>query len=249
MGSAPTSELRGRTHETVSTGKTVKFPVGMESTIDAVVLAADRKRTAELLPESMTPIRAGPGRAAVWLMTAQHRNVGNGSFDPYDEFAVLISATPGQAEGIPYLSPLWRTEAYVWYMPVTTESARRYGEELWGFPKTVGDIDIHTKAGRRKTSVSVNDEHLLSFELSRPPTIKTQNTITNYTVKDGHLLRIQAETDGQIGMWPYTTDFSVSFGDHERADTLRDLNIRSRAIARFHFRGQSSFPAGTPVQD
>lgn len=249
MGASETADLADRTSATVSTGDTVEFPVSMDSSIRAVVLPADAEETAELLPDSMSPIRAGNGSAALWLMSARHQNVGTGSFNPYNEFAIMISATPGETEGIPYLSPLWRTEAFVCYMPVTTEEARIYGEDVWGFPKTVAEIDREETTGGLETTVTVDGDHLITFEVGTPPAFSQNGTLTNYTVKDGTLLRIRSDTSGQMGMWPYTTDFSYTLGDHPKANVLQELDLGTRAFARLSFDGELQFPSGTPIDD
>jgi hypothetical protein len=232
---------------TLSTGQTLEFPVPIDSTISSVILPADWDAAAGLLPPGLSPIRAGLGTAAVWLMGAQHRNVGGGALQDYNEFALMISATAGDPAGIPYVSPLSRTETYVWYMPVTTESARAFGDELWGYPKVVADIDIEERDGRRRTRVSVDGDHLLTFAVERPPMIPRDDTLITYAVQDETLLRIEADMVGEMGLWPYTTAFSLTLGEHPKAETLRSLDLGDRAFARLYGEGRLRFPAGKPV--
>jgi len=233
---------------TLSTGHTLDLPVRMESSVTTVILSADRERTAELLPEGLSPIRAAPGRAAVSLMSARHRNVDGGTLDDYEEFAVLISATPGSPDGIPYLSPMLRTDAYVWCMHVTTDPARAFGEDVWGYPKTVADIDITDEDGTRRTRVRVDGERLLTFEIDLPPTRSREDELVTFAEKDGELLRIPAEAAGEIGVWPLSTAFSYDLGGSPRADTLRELDFGSRSFARLHADGDLAFHEGDPVR-
>jgi hypothetical protein len=232
---------------TLSTGQTIDLPVSMDSTITAVVLPADRQAAAELLPDGLSPIRAGRGTAAVWLLSATHRNVGDGALDDYHEFAVMVAATDGPSAGIPYVSPTLRTETYVWYMPVTTEPARAFGEEIWGYPKIVADIDIEEGERRRRTTVTVDGDHLLTFTMRNPPTISRSDTLTTYAVRGGRLLRVRADVTGELGVWPYTREFSYTLGNHPRAATLRDLALGDRAFARFHSDARLRFRAGEPI--
>jgi hypothetical protein len=229
---------------TLSTGETLDLPVSMDSTITAVVLPADRRAAAELLPDGLSPIRAGRGTAAVWLLSASHRDVGGGALADYDEFAVMVSATPGEPDGVPYVSPALRTETYVWYMPVTTDPARAFGEEIWGYPKVVADIDVEEGPGRRRTTVTADGERLLTFTIEKPPTVSRNDSLTTYAVRDGRLLRVRADVAGELGVWPYTTGFSYTLGAHPRAATLRDLNLGDRAFARFHSDARLRFHAG-----
>jgi hypothetical protein len=232
---------------TLSTGQTIDLPVSMDSTITAVVLPADRRAAADLLPDGLSPIRASRGTAAVWLLSATHRNVGGGVLDDYHEFAVMVSATPGAPDGVPYVSPALRTETYVWSMPVTTDPARAFGEEIWGYPKVVADIDVEEGPRRRRTTVTVDGDRLLTFAIPKPPTVSRRDTLTTYAVRDGRLLRVRADVAGELGVWPYTTGFSYSLGEHSRAATLRDLDLGGRAFARFHTDARLRFRAGQPI--
>lgn len=232
---------------TLSTGETLEFPIRTNSAITAVILSADRDRTAELLPNGLAPIQASRGRAAIWLMSAQHRNVGDGSMEDYNEFAVMISATAGGADGIPYISPLLRTETYVWYMPVTHEPARAFGDELWGYPKEVAEIEVDEQDDRHRTTVTADGDHFITLEVEHPPTFSQEDTLTTYTVKDDTLLRVDTDSSGEMGIWPYTTKFSYTLGDHPRATELEQLDLGSRAFGRFYGTGELVFPPGEPI--
>ncbi len=232
---------------TLSTGQTLDLPVSMDSTITSVALPADRRAAADLLPDGLSPIRASRGTAAVWLLSASHRNVGDGALDDYDEFAVMVGATHGAPDGVPYVSPALRTETYVWFMPVTTKPARAFGDEIWGYPKVVAEIDVEETPGRRRTTVTVDGDRLLTFAVEKPPTVSRSDTLTTYTVRDGRLLRVRADVTGDLGVWPYTTNFSYTPGEHPRAATLRGLDLGDRAFARFHTDARVRFRAGEPL--
>lgn len=232
---------------TLSTGQTIELPAYTEATMSAVIVPADRERVADLLPEGLSPLRGGIGTAAVWLLSVEYRDIDHGSLEPYDEFAVVISATHGATAGVPYLSPLLRTEGYVWYMPVTTEPARAFGDEIWGYPKAVADIDIEEERGRRRTTVTVDGEHFVTLEVERPPSFPWEDRMTAYTVKDGTLLRVRGEMSCDVGAWPYSDRFSYTLGDHPRADELRRLNLGERAFTRFFADGEVTFHPGEPL--
>lgn len=232
---------------TLSTGETLEFPIHTDSSIGAIILSADRDQTDELLPDGLSPVRAGRDSAAVWLMSAQHRNVGDGELDEYNEFAVMISVTPGSPDGVPYVSPLLRTETYVWYMPVTTEPARAFGDELWGYPKVVGDIEIEDDASTRHTAVTVDGEHLITFEMKKPRTLSQEDVLTTYTVQNDSLLQITADVSGRMGIWPYSNKFSFTLGNHPKATILGELGFGGRAFGRFYGEGELEFPPGTPI--
>lgn len=234
---------------TLSTGQRIELPVATEATMTAAIVPADREQAAALLPSALSPVRAGIGTAAVWLLSVEYHDIDDGSLAPYNEFAVVIAATPGPPAGVPFLSPLFRTEGYVWHMPVTTESARAFGEEIWGFPKVVADIEIEETDGRRRTTVTVDGDHLITTEVTKPPTVFRNDNLTAYAVKDGTLLRIQGDLAAEMGLWPYSRRFSYTLGDHSRAETLRDLSLGDRAFTRFYADGEVTFGPGEPVAE
>lgn len=234
---------------TLSTGETIELPVSLDATMTAVVLPADRERVAALLPAGLSPTRAGRGTAPVGLLSVEYHDVGDGALEPYDEFAVIVGATPGAPSGIPYLSPLRRNDGYVWYMPVTREPARAFGAEIWGYPKVVADIDIEDSKGRRRTTVTIDGDRFLTMAVERPRTVAREDAITAYAVKDGTLLRVRGDLSGDVGIWPYTRRFSYALGDHPNAERLRELDLGDRAFARFYADGVITFGPGDPVDD
>lgn len=232
---------------TLSTGQTLELPVTTEATMTAAIVPADREQAARLLPSGLSPVRAGRGTAAIWLLSVEYHDIDHGALDPYNEFAVVITATHGPSEGIPYLSPLLRNEGYVWYMPVTTEPARAFGDEIWSFPKVVADVDIEETDGRRRTTVAVDGQHLITLEVERPPTFARDDTLTAYTVQDETLLSIPGELSCEMGMWPYSSGFSYTLGDHPKAEELRKLDLGERAFTRFYADGEVTFGPGEPL--
>jgi hypothetical protein len=145
---------------------------------------------------------------------------------------------------VPYVSPvLSATDGYVWYMPVTTEPARVFVEEIWGFPKVVAEVD-HDDGSIRETTVTVDGEHFATLAVARPPSLSTTDEGLSYTMRDGRLHRVPSEIDAEIGAWPLSSDVAVSVGDHPTADPLRSLDLGSRALARVSFQWDRDVRAG-----
>lgn len=123
-------------------------------------------------------------------------------------------------------------------MPVTHEPARAFGDEVWGYPKVVADIDIENANGRWETTVTIDGDHFITLSIKRPRTITRTDTLDGYTLKNGTLLRVQLELSGQMGMWPYSKQFSCTFGDHPKAKQLAELDLRDRAFVRLYADGE-----------
>jgi hypothetical protein len=233
----------------LSTGQTVTLPLVTEATMLGAVFKTARAPIQELLPDGLRSIGPTSQTAAVTLLSVEYHYMGVDEIEPYNEFAVLIPAVHGSTRTLPFASLFNRaTSGYMWYLPVTTESAKALGVDIWGHPKVVADITHQDGGSRRRTTVTVDGEHVLTFEVDRPPSISQQKSGYVYTVKDGTLLRSPNEVDGKIGMWPYSNQVSVTFGDHPRADRLQTLDLGDRALARLSVKGEAIFHTGAPVK-
>lgn len=213
------------------------------------VFAAPRQQVTALLPDELQPMRVtAGGKAAVTFLSVEYHRIGNGEIDPYNEFAIILPAVHESTTTIPYLSALTQeTSGYMWCLPVTTEPAKALEVDIWGFPKVVADITHEDAVTRRRTTVTVDGERFITFETTRPPSIETQDDGYTYTVKDGELLRVPNEVDGEVGVWPFSDEVSVSFGEYHRAEPLRGLDIGDRALARVSVEGEARFYPGEPL--
>jgi hypothetical protein len=246
---APPADGAGTTPIALSTGQTVDLPLSLSATMLGAVFAAPREGVADLLPDGLRPIRATPdGRAAVTLLGVEYHRVGVEGIDPYDEFAVIVPAVHGDGRTVPYLSVLNRaTSGHVHFLPVTTEPAKALGTDVWGYPKVVADIEHSDRGDRRRTTVSLDGERVLSLEVTRPPSIRRREDGYTYSTMDGDLLYTPTEADGELGGWPYSDAVSVAVGPHDRAAPLERLDLGPRALARVSVEGELTFHAGEPV--
>ncbi|KAA9399348.1 acetoacetate decarboxylase [Haloarcula sp. CBA1130] len=231
----------------LSTGHEVTLPLVTEATVAGAVLPARYEVAESLLPAGLTPVRATARRAAVVLLCVEYHRIGDDAMAPYDEFAVMIPATPGEWQ--PPLIPLLTRGAgsYVWSLPVTTEPARALGDEIWGYPKTVADITHRDDATRRETTVVEDGDHVATVGIDWPRTWERRERIESYAVREGRLERTPVEFQGKLGVAPLSGRVDVDLGDHERADTLRSLELGSRSLLRFSLAGRIAYSAGQPV--
>lgn len=233
----------------ISTGHTVELPVGLRATMLGATFAVPSGDVGGLLPDRLQPIRATPtGKASVTLLSVEYHDVAVPGMDAYNEFAVIIPASHASQSTVPYVSALLHaTNGYVWYMPVTTEPARAFGTDIWGFPKVVADITHDDDGTGRETTVTVDGRRFVTFEVDRPPSVDRHDRGFSYTVADGRLHEVPNEIDADVGLWPLSTSVSVSFGDHPKAERLRSLEFGTRALGRVSLDGEVSFFPGKAV--
>ena len=241
------TELTDGDRVRLSTGHEVTLPLVTEATVAGAVLPARYDVAASLLPDGLTPVRATARRAAVVLLCVEYHRIGDDAMAPYDEFAVMIPATT--AGWRPPLLPLLTRAAgsYVWSLPVTSEPARALGDEIWGYPKTVADITHRDDATRRETTVVEDGNRVATVGIDWPRTWERRERTESYAVRAGRLERTPIEFRGKLGVTPLSNRVDVDLGDHERADTLRSLDMGSRSVLRFSLAGRIAYSAGQPV--
>lgn len=243
---SPRTESTVQQTKTLSTGHTVELPVRTRATMLGATFIASKSDVTELLPSGLHPIRATvTGDAAVTLLSVEYHDVDIPEMDSYNEFAIIIPASHSSPSIIPYVSAVTQaTNGYVWYMPVTTEPAKAFGVDIWGFPKVVADITHDDNGSVRTTTVTVDGDHFITFEIDRPPSMDMTDGGFSYTNKDGQLLKVPSRIDADVGLWPFSTNVSVSFGDHPKADPLQALNLGARTLARVSVDGDAYFYPG-----
>ncbi len=235
----------------LSTGQTVDLPATVEATMAGAVFEAPRPSVDTLLPDGLRPLRATSNSAVITFLSVEYHDIGVDGIDPYDEFGVIIPATHRPRQTVPYLTALLEaTNGYIQSLPVTTESAKAFGVEVWGFPKVIADITHEDEGSKRRTAVTIDGERFVTMVVDRPPSIHREDDGYSYAVKDDTLQRIPADIEANLGAVPYSTRAAVAFGDHERAAPLRDLGIdgRGRALARLAMEGAIQFHPGEPVE-
>lgn len=234
---------------TVSTGETVHPPVSFRGTMRGATFAVPRTDASALLPEGLEPIRATlGGGAAVTLMSVDYDEVSADGVEPYDQFAVFIPASHAEPASVPYVSPLTQaTNGYVRFMAVSTAGSKQLGRDLWGFPKVQAEITHEDEGARRRTTVTMDGQRFVTLEAAAPPSTQLEDDGFLYNRSDEELVRVPSTMDGEVGLWPFSSAVSVSFGDHPRADPLRRLELGPRALGRLSLDGELTFDRAQPV--
>lgn len=106
------------------------------------VYSASTQRVRELIPHAdLHPVELWPGRCLVAFTAFEYRKP---EFDPYNEFSIAFLVSYKKTP-IPVYSSIKTLSSsvlsvYVWQLPVTTETARAGGVDLYNYPKFLSDI-------------------------------------------------------------------------------------------------------------
>jgi len=233
---------------TVSTGHTFELPVSLSATIAGAVFSADRSAVEELLPAGLEPVGTRADRAAMTVLVVRYDRVGRETIPPYDEVGVLFPAVEAGTRTVPYLSVFRRpASGYVHTLPVTTEPARAFGVDVWGYPKLVATIDVTDEGRTRRATVTTGKGTLVSVSIRRPPTVPARLSGYNLTVKDDELLREPTSLRGRVGGWFGGDGASLSFGEHPIGRQLQGVDVGERPLLRLAADCEFTIGAGEPV--
>jgi hypothetical protein len=148
---------------TLSDGRAMWLPLQIQKATGVVLAGlADLDVLAEYLaPEGLKPLAMTPSQGFIALYNMNYRQTDIGA---YNELVICVAATRDPRARIPVLSTIDdyagllsvyvpflrglvgdRTQdvLFTWKLYVTQELPQRAGLDVWGFPKSLGEIDVN----------------------------------------------------------------------------------------------------------
>lgn len=193
--------------------KDYRFPTLYgDATCAIAVFLCDYEKAQAMLPHSkMKPVRMPRGRALVTFSCYEYKNVLN--LAPYNEIAMTIPVMVDPAFNVPVLPMIvdgFKKFGYhVFHMPVTSLENRIRGNNIWGLPKVLDDIDIAVNDGYSETKAT--DELGNEYFRLRVP---TQGKAQEFDVKSNLYSRLNDE------LLQSPTAFKASFNMNKFMDRL-----------------------------
>ena len=231
-------------------GREVTMPVVVRaaSSVAATYLvnaAAARK----LLPgPELDVVEVFPGQAlfSVALIDYVDNDLGD-----YNEVSLAFFVRArGEAPMVPYLGNVVyffrnRLATFITHLPVNQSFTRDAGEGIWGFPKTVEQIDFDDSTDRRRGRLVMGGRHVLTLTSSRGGRFSLpEMPMTTYTYIGGRLHRttfVTSATEVGFGLG----GGHLELGDHPIADELRTMGLPRSALMTVwmgHQRGRFEAP-------
>ena len=197
-------------------GTTVTMPVEVrDASAGTAVFEADAAAAAALLPPAFVPVEVSPGRAHLAIVVVDYRGNDLGS---YLEVGLMFFVRPvdGGADG-----------TFIVRLPVDQEFTCEAGQRIWGFPKTVEQIDLAYADDAVTCALHMDGELVLRLALPRdaaadgemPPT-----PMTAYTVLDG-VPHATTFTQGGTGFSMGFDPVELELGSHPVAKELAGLAL------------------------
>jgi hypothetical protein len=189
-----------------------------------------------------------PGRAIFSLACVHYTDSDCGV---YDEISLAFFVkTHGRPRGLPYLGT-WRdilggqAASHTWKLPVTTRLAKDAGVLMWGFPKTVEEIDFEVSGGRASFTLRIQGREVLGYSVRaqgrrhQPPSATPVYSTFEGAPHVSYLTQEYEDMGVRLG------GGRLHLGDHPIAERLRGLGLPRRPLVA-SWMGRLSFEMSAP---
>ncbi len=222
-------------------GRTVTLPCDVRDassgTVMYMVPAAQAQR---LVPEAFEVLEPAPGLTQMSLLMVDYRENDLGD---YNEVGIIFFVKPRGASDD-------EAGTYIYQLPVNQGFTCEAGCKIWGFPKSVQEIDIDYAGDSATCKLVMQGQHVFTLTLPRGGSDETPDTpSTAYTLIDG-IPHTNQFTRGATGEQtrPGGEGVRLVLGDHPLAEELRSLGLPKDPILSNwteHMRG--SFGPSIPL--
>ena len=216
--------------------RTIEFPIEVrDATSGAATFLVPSAAAARLVPAEFEIAEVFPGRGICSIAMVDYKDNDLGD---YNEMAIGFMVHPkGAAPGLPYLGTLrdlftGRLASHIIHMPVDQSFTRDAGSIIWGYPKTVQQIEIEILGDHARARLVHDGEHALTLTLPRGGQRRlTDSQITTLSLIEGvpHRTTASQQIEG-MGLRPGGRGVELELGSGPIADELRSLGLPKRAL-------------------
>jgi hypothetical protein len=190
-----------------------------------------------------------PGRGLMALTGVHYEDTDCGTYEE-TAFAFFVEPLDGR-RGLPWIGP-WmnilrggRAPTFTWKLQVNTTLSQQCGIQMWGFPKTVDQIDYERSEDTARFTLSMNDQLVFRFTV-RPGPGRDMPTVASqvYSIFEGapvlsHLTQRYRDASHR------PRGGELELGDHPLANELRALGLSARPLLA-SFMGHLHFSMSAP---
>ena len=230
------AELRQpRPGEYLIQGRTVTMPCIVRDACSATATWLVSSRAAQaLLPGPELEIAEFlPGRGLLSIACIDYRDNDLGD---YNEVSIAFFVRKrGDRKGVPYLgvaADMMRglLPTHIIHLPVTQSLSCEAGRTIWGFPKTVDQIDFDTTSDRARCVWNKDGQNVLKLSLPIGGNRDfPEQTLRTYSYIDGALHETQFVSSAE-NLGVRMRGAEIELGAHPIADELRSLGLPKPAL-------------------
>jgi hypothetical protein len=201
-------------------GRTVTIPaVVRDASSGSVMFMVDAAVAQELIPDAFEVVEAAPGQTQLTLVIVDYRDNDLGD---YDEVGIVFFVRPAG-------KPDADLGSYIYKLPVNQSFTCEAGCRIWGFPKSVEEIDFSYASESATCKLTMGGQHVLTLTVPRGGEGSTADTAAvGYTLIEGvpHQNEFVRGGTGEQTV-PGGEGVTLELGDHPIADELRSLGLES----------------------
>ena len=215
-------------------GEEVRLPLRVrDASSGAATFVVPTAAARRLVPDLLEVPEVVPGRTLCSIAAIEYRDNDLGE---YNEVSIAFFVREkGAPAGLPYVGTVsnflrGRLGTYIRHLPVNGVLTCAAGCTIWGFPKTVEEIDLCKDENRATCRLVSNGAHVLTLSLPRGGTRRLpQMAMATYSLIDGRLHKTSFSTGGS-GVGFRLGGCEITLGSHPIADELRSLGLPKRAL-------------------
>lgn len=202
-------------------GQTVTMPVEVrDASAGTVLFEVDRTAAAALAPAGFVVVESAPGRAQVALALVDYRDNDLGA---YREVGTILFVRP--AHGGP-------DGNFITHLPVDQEFTCVAGNQIWGFPKSVQQIEVTQTPTSSRWVLTMDGELVLDLTVPRGGTdVLAPLEMTSYTLLEGlpHATAFSQAGTG-TGLTLGGAGVRLALGGHPVARELASLGLPAEPL-------------------
>ena len=244
-----------RPGKTVTHGKsTFDLPIlYFRDDMFALFFTCDLQKARALMPsDKLHPVAVSGRRATLAVVAFNYIDT---SIGPYGEVGVIVPAVYG-TKPAPMLVPGVIESKYpgfgalVMHLPVTKMTARDAGRGEWGYTKFVADMHFTNTPEYQEIRMFEQKQHIMTMRVMRQGIcLRDRKPIITLSVKNGQLIKTTIPQKGTCRTSLRPKDSFLELGDHEMAQSIRDLEISSRPLqSRYYVERSGILPSGEVLE-
>ena len=216
-------------------GRTVELPCHVRDACSASAtwLVSARAAQALLRGPELEIAEVLPGRGLLSIACIEYRDNDLGD---YNEVSIAFFVRrPGEKTGVPYLGAAARMmrgqlPTHIVHLPVNQAFTCEAGRVIWGFPKTVDEIDFDTAGDRARCVWNKDGQNVLKISLpSGGSRDFPEQMLSTYSYIDD-ALHVTRFTSSAENLGVRMGGVQLALGAHPIADELRSLGLPKPAL-------------------
>jgi len=201
-------------------GQTVTVPaVVRDASSGTAMYMVDAAGAQKLVPDAFDVVEATPGLTQLTIVIVDYRDNDLGD---YDEVGIVFFVRQAG-------KPDTEVGSYIYKLPVNQSFTCEAGYKIWGFPKTVEEIQFDYADTSATCTLTMGGKHVLTLTVPRGGDGETADSAaTGYTLIEGvphHNEFVRGGTGEQT--IPGGKGVALELGNHEIANQLRDLGLET----------------------